>query len=485
MAESVFVTGAGGFIGGILLRHLSSGPHGLVKALMRRPASPNASDLDTPRAQEVIGDLLDPDSYRGALAGCGTVVHLAAATGKARPRDCERVNVEGTRVLLEACKSAGVRRFLYVSTIAAGYPDQRYYAYAKTKARAEQLVRESGLACAVVRPTLVLGEGSPIWRTLLRIARLPVIPLPQGSRPVSVQPIHADDVARGIALLMDSDRFDGEVLDLGGPRPLPFAEFLGLVQLELRGEAGRIVRVPLRPVRTMLALMEPMLRPPMPVTAGQLALFANDSTATENWLLAALRPGMPSTEAMIEALVESADGDGGSRSRVAATPRRQGRTMSVGSRRVLEKECRTFAAYLLGASPGAYVREHYERAAYAHGLAFDGDFTRFDRITLALARKAPLFARCADAYCALFHPRGALRRKLIVLAAILEHAAPTSEAFDRTSPGSAVLAALSLAAYASTFAASLLLGAVVLAPASVLCWIADMLDGGQRPREAG
>ncbi len=485
MAGSVFVTGAGGFIGQILVRRLSATPGGAIKVLMRRRAPPEVLGQGASQPRQVNGDLLNPDSYRAELAGCDTVVHLAAVTGRAPPAEYERVNVEGTRVLLEACKAAGVRRFLYVSTIAAGYPDQRYYTYAKTKARAEQLVRESGLAYAILRPTLVLGENSPIWHTLLKIAKLPVIPLPQASRPVNVQPIHADDVARGIALLLDRGRFDGEVLDLGGPRPLPFAEFLGLVQVALRGEAGRIVRVPLWPVRTMLALMEPALRPLMPVTAGQLALFANDSTAAENWLLDALRPEMPSTEAMIEALVEAEDAGPEGSGPISASPRRKGRTMSVGSRRVLEEECRTFAAYLLGTQPGAYVREQYVRAAYAHDLAFDNDFTRFDRITLALARKGRLFARPADAYCAFFHPRGALRRKLIVLAAILEHVAPTSEAFDRTSPRPAALAVLSLVAYSSIFAASLLLGAVILAPASVFCWVADALDARQRPREAG
>ena len=103
------------------------------------------------------------------------MVHLAALTGRAAPEEYKRVNVDGTSVLLQACKAAKVRRFLHVSTIAAGYPDQRYYPYATTKAQAESLVRESGLDLAIVRPTLVLGEKSPIWNTL--------VPIPEGRRP--------------------------------------------------------------------------------------------------------------------------------------------------------------------------------------------------------------------------------------------------------------------------------------------------------------
>src|SRR6185436_7939692 len=135
MGQSIFVTGAGGFIGQSLLARLCARSDFSAKALMRRPAPQNSSQTYRP----VIGDLLAPESYRAELAGCDTVVHLAAATGKASPRLYEEVNVEGTRRLLEACKAAGVRRFLYMSTIAAGYPDKRHYAYAITKRKAEAL----------------------------------------------------------------------------------------------------------------------------------------------------------------------------------------------------------------------------------------------------------------------------------------------------------------------------------------------------------
>ena len=79
---------------------------------------------------------------------------------------------------------------------------------------------------------------------------------------------------------------------------------------------------------------------------------------------------------------------------------------------------------------------------------------------------APSFAR-----------NGALRRKLVLLAAILEHVAPTNEAFDRTNSSGAARAVLSLAAYGLTSAVSLLLGATVLLPAGVLCWIATRTVG--------
>jgi hypothetical protein len=298
-----------------------------------------------------------------------------------------------------------------------------------------------------------------------------------------VQPIHADDVVRGILMLLKSGRFQCETLELGGPAPIPFREFIELVQTALRGAPGRIVTIPLWAVRPLLALAEPVLRPVMPVTAGQLAVFANDSVASENWLLERLRSAMPSTRETIEALVDAARtgriGGNGRRTNSPARP------MSDSAKRLLEEECRIFSTYLLGSPPSAYVREQYVRAAHMRGVAFDDELSPFDRLTLRLARYGPVPARCADAYCAIFHRAGALRRKLIVLAAILEHVAPASDAFDNVEPRHAALAVLSLVAYGWVAAGSLVLGALVLLPASLPCWLAARsMNRGSQTRAA-
>ena len=467
MPQSIFVTGAGGFIGQGLVRKLAPSANYSLKVLTRRPRLGATSQVGGP--QEITGDLLEPATYRDALRGCETVVHLAAATGRATPKDYERVNVEGTRVLIEACKAAGVRRFLHVSTIAAGYADQSYYSYAKTKAEAERLARQSGLEFVIVRPTLVLGEKSPIWNTLLKITKLPVVPLFEGARPVSVQPIHVDDVVRGLVRLVESESFKGEVLELGGPRPLAFRAFLALTQQAVRDKPGKLLRIPLGPVRLMLAAMEPIARPLMPVTAGQLAVFANDSIAAPNWLQTELQATMPSTEELITTLVDQGrsgdDGLGIGREKV----RRETRPLTDQAQRTLQDECRALTTYLVGTAPNAYIEAQYARATHVHGLAFDEDFSCFDRTTVRLARSNRITARAADAYCGLLHRRGILRRKLIVLTAILEHVAPTYAAFDRVETRSLAAMLLTLAGHGMVSGLSLLLGAAVLLPTKLYC----------------
>ena len=206
--RTIFVTGYAGFVGSALRARLARGAWH-VRGLARQ--QPRANDQSI-----TVGDLLVPDTYQSSLVGVDAVVHLAAQTGKARARDYWKVNRDGTSALLAACKRAGVKQILHVSTIAAGFSDRRYYPYAQSKLAAEALVRESGLAYTILRPTIVLGATSPLWSTLSRMARLPFIPLPQGTRPVSVQPVHVNDVARAIEIVLEASRFEGETLDVGG-----------------------------------------------------------------------------------------------------------------------------------------------------------------------------------------------------------------------------------------------------------------------------
>src|SRR5262249_24346037 len=167
-----------------------------------------------------------------------------------------------------------------------------------------------------------------------------------------------------------------------------------------------------------LSMIEPIARPLMPVTAGQLAVFANDSVPAENWLLARIRTDMPSTSDIISALL--APTQGADRSGTRPSPPRRHQPLAINVKQVIEKECKTFATYIVGKPPSAYITAQYAAAALAHGLASDADLSCFDRVALALGRSGSVFTRSADAFCSIFARRSVLRRKLIVLAAILE-----------------------------------------------------------------
>lgn len=272
----LFVTGASGFVGRCLLRHLrGSGTH--LTALAR---SPEALQRAVPRAeawQYLAGDITQPFDHAQRLAGAETVLHLAATTGKARPRDHASVILEGTRKLVSACEDSGVSRFIFVSTIAAGFSDQRYYPYAKAKARAEEIVRDSRLDWLIVRPTMVFGVGSPVLNGLAALAGAPVGLLP-GTGSALAQPIDRDDLAR-IIIHLASEAPGREVIEIGGPERLTLLDLMRRIRTRSRGKPGPLARLPLESMRRALAVVEPALFPVLPLTAGQLTSFANDSIA--------------------------------------------------------------------------------------------------------------------------------------------------------------------------------------------------------------
>lgn len=132
----------------------------------------------------------------------------------------------------------------------------------------------------------------------------------------------------------------------------------------------------------------------------------------------------------------------------------------------LVRECEVFLRYLGAGSADAYVQRKY-LGAHQQGLRFSAR-SRFDRFLVGFACLGPLFTKLADSYARLFAPASALRRKLILLAAILECCAFAQSFFSPRETGHLLGISLRLLGRGMGFVASLLLGAIVLLPAQLL-----------------
>lgn len=275
----LFLTGGSGFVGRRVVSLLADRGVSDIRLLVREPTR---TPLPEPRPhgwRYVSGDLLGEEQpWTEALAGVDTVVHLAALTGKGSRRAHFATNLEATRRLVDAARAAGVRRFLHVSSVAAGYADRRHYHYGNAKAAAEAVVAGSGLETLVVRPTMVLGPGSPVLANLVRMATLrrPLI----FGRDHPVQPIHVDDLAATLVAALDLPVWRGQTVEVGGPEVVDLRRIIARIR-QARGLPARSpLALPLEPTRTLLGLVEPLLLPLLPFTAGQLAGFANPIVAT-------------------------------------------------------------------------------------------------------------------------------------------------------------------------------------------------------------
>jgi NADH dehydrogenase len=289
MRDSLFVTGATGFVGHRLMQRLDPNRYRRILCLGRsRPGS-------LPEGAEFIqGDLNNTAAYAKALEGCDTVIHLAAATGKMRPETYFQVNLEGTRALVGESKRAGVKYLLYISTIAAKFTNQHRYYYAQSKRRAEEVVSRSGLEFTIVRPTIVLGKSSPVLAGLAKLAKMPVMPVFGNGRAL-VQPVAVDDLAGCLTRILEDPGFAGRTVEIGGPDILSIEELLG----KIRGAKGPVVHLPAGPISACVGILEKVLLPVLPFTAGQIASFVNDGTVEHDPQVARWQAGMQHLDQML------------------------------------------------------------------------------------------------------------------------------------------------------------------------------------------
>ena len=187
------ITGATGFVGSAALDVALEAGH-TVRALTRRDQTARAG------VQWINGTLEDTAALAELCSGADAVVHIAGLTNTPDPAEFEAANVTGTDAMIAAAKGAGVKRFVFVSSLAAREP--KLSAYGASKARAETLVEASGLQWTIVRPPAVYGPRDVDMFELFKTAKMGVVPLPPGG---ATSIIHAADLARLLVALAVKD----------------------------------------------------------------------------------------------------------------------------------------------------------------------------------------------------------------------------------------------------------------------------------------
>jgi uncharacterized protein YbjT (DUF2867 family) len=252
----VLLTGATGLLGGALLDLLLANRHE-VRCLVRE-GSPRASRLDRRRTGLVRGDAGDAGALARALFGADALLHVAG--------------IEHSPAVLEAARRTGHLRLVVVSSTSAhsAYPFR-----SGPKLRMEELVRGSGLAYTIVRPSMIYGSelDKNVHRLLRFLDRSPVFPM-FGSGENLWQPVYHEDCARGIYEALVRPAAVGQSYDLPGAEPLTYTEMVETAAGAL-GRKPRIVRLPLEPVRRVLTAAE-ALRLPLPVKSEQVLRLRED-----------------------------------------------------------------------------------------------------------------------------------------------------------------------------------------------------------------
>lgn len=257
MTNRIAVTGASGFLGGALARHLvASGFE--VRALVRDPARfVEAGVAAVGRCD--LPDVLDESMVEGADA----VVHCAWATRATDVAAARVANEDGSRRVFEAARARGVRQIVFVSSIAAR-PDAPSQ-YGRSKHAVERLLDPT--RDLVIRPGLVIGRGGQGLFQQLRgsMQRLRVVPVFDAGRQ-PLQTVHVDDVCEAVRRGLVR-RLTG-TLAVAEPEPIAMTAFLRLMAAQL-GVRCLFVPIPFRPALAALRRAEAW-GVPLPVRSENL-----------------------------------------------------------------------------------------------------------------------------------------------------------------------------------------------------------------------
>lgn len=270
----LLLTGATGRVGSALLRRLTTA-RVPVRCLVRDPRRLGAERV---RVQIALGDLADPPSFRNALRGVTTVVHLAAAIRDQPRGSIEELNGIATWRLVQAAERAGVEHFVFTSALGATAHNRTRFL--RAKALAEQAVVESSVRHTIVSPSIVYAPGDALTTLLGRLALLPVVPL-CGRGHARFQPIWADDVAdcvlAAIERPVDAAQPDLRV-ELAGPDAHSYEDMVRIV-LRAAGRPRRLVPVPLGIAARGLRLTEALMKSAAPVTWDEAELLEVSMTS--------------------------------------------------------------------------------------------------------------------------------------------------------------------------------------------------------------
>jgi len=261
MTTKAWISGAGGFVGRHLAMRLLR--EGCRVICLIRTENQISAELKGSGAEIILGDLIRPESYRESLSGVDWVFHLAAAyrDGGTSKAEFLRVNVDATGQLLEMAAQAGVKRFIYCSTVGVhgncqdGSLDETAFCapheeYGKSKLVAEGLVREAaqkwGLRSVIIRPVGIYGPGDWRLEKLFRsLARRRFFLIGRGQNRYHLT--YIDDLVQGFWLAANSCAALDQTYIIGGD---DVPTISALCQ-----EIGRLLGVPMRSMRIPFALV--------------------------------------------------------------------------------------------------------------------------------------------------------------------------------------------------------------------------------------
>lgn len=274
--RTITVFGGSGFIGRYVVARLAA-QGWTVRVGVRRPVRARFLKPlgDVAQVVPLPCNIRDPQQVRRALQGSGAVVNLVGILQAQGTQTFDSIHVEGAENIAEAAAAEGITRFVHVSALGAD-PDSRSD-YARSKAVAEQKIREILPSAAILRPSVVFGPEDSFFNRFASMARFsPFLPLIGGGK-TRFQPVYVGDVADAAVTCLAERDCSGRTFELGGPRAYSFEELMR-VMLETIERRRLLISLPWGLAGFMGSIFQRM--PNAPLTRDQVEQLKRDNVVS-------------------------------------------------------------------------------------------------------------------------------------------------------------------------------------------------------------
>jgi len=272
---NIFITGGTGFVGGHVVKALQDRGHVLRLLVHSRSAQIDAG------VEQIVGDVTELASFERAVEGCNAVINLVGIIREFPVRGVtfEALHVQATAHAVRAAQKAGCSRYLQMSAL--GTRPNAISRYHSTKFKAEELVRSSGLAATIFRPSLIFGPTDAFINMLAGQLRLaPIMPV-IGNGTYRLQPIHAADVARCFAQALEMPETVGGCYELCGADRFAYVELLDEVARAMGRRNPVKLHMPLGLMKLIIPVMQNL--PQFPITMDQLQMLLEENICDGSW----------------------------------------------------------------------------------------------------------------------------------------------------------------------------------------------------------